>query len=116
VKPEGERLGRCRRPGSGRPARSGLQFGDYLGGVEFVGQSGQGQADHGAAGGVDAGPGASARRCSTLRSSLHDLKYDGRSLQGDLPSAGALVGAITEAIAVCDRVVREADDAAGRGL
>jgi hypothetical protein len=48
-----------------------------------------------------------AQRARTLRSSLHDLKYDGRSLQRDLPSAGALVGAITEAIAVCDRASRK---------
>ena len=48
-----------------------------------------------------------AQRARTLGSSLHDLKYDGRSLQRDLPSAGALVGAITEAIAVCDRASRK---------
>jgi hypothetical protein len=57
-----------------------------------------------------------AQRARTLRSGLYDLVYDGRSLQGDLPSAADLVGAITEAIRCCDRVVKEADDAAGRGV
>jgi hypothetical protein len=40
---------------------------------------------------------------------LLDLKYDARTDAEGLPGGGHLVGAVTDAIAVCDRVIAEAD-------